>query len=283
MAYEVLVAPPNDIAILEGLKQGIYKITGGVIRDVDGGKIVAHMREVGILPKPSLLSSLGPLMPYLNLGVGVLTLSVVALSTYHLSRKISELSERLDRVFEELKKIRQDVELIKAIEIFKDLKSALLFSEDMIKDSRLRWELLVERLKTLRRAAAVYDTYIDYAFAKLFDGYNPEVISEPLKLYMLAYAGYSSLLFELNELDQAEFEYQRAYDRVKEIYSNLVEDTKPIQDKLREIELLKVDVERFWGYKKEIETVKSLGMSSQEWKSLTDGKSDGVYLIKVSK
>jgi len=283
MSYEILVAPPNDPLILEGLKQGIYKITGGVIRDIGSGRIVAHMREVGDINIQNLAVSLGPLMPYVSVGVGVLTLAAVAISTYYLSKQISKLSEKLDKVFEEVLRIRQDVELIKAIEIFKDLKSGLLFSEDMIKDGKLKWELLVDRLKTFRRAVAVYDTYIDYAFVKLFNGSNPEVISEPLKLYMLAYAGYSGLLFELNELDQAELEYQKAYDRVKDIYSKLVDKTRPITDKLKHIELLKLDVERFWGYKKEIETVKSLGMSFQEWKNLTKNRSDGVYLIKINK
>ncbi len=96
---------------------------------------------------------------------------------------------------------------------------------------------------------------------------------------MLAYAGYCSLLFELGEIDQAHFEYQRVYNRVKEIHEELVNRTSP--SKLSALEFLKVDIERFWGYKKEIETVKSLNMSYEDWMSLTAGKEDGVYLIKL--
>ncbi|EDP75107.1 hypothetical protein, partial [Hydrogenivirga sp. 128-5-R1-1] len=176
MLHEIVVSPPNDPVILEGLKQGIYKVTGGVIREANGGKIVAHMREVGNLTTQGLMSSLGPLMPYVNVGIGVLTLAAVALSTYYLSKQISRLSEKLDKLFTEIQKIRQDVELVKAIEVFKDLKSGLLFSEDLIRNKNLRWELLTERLKTFRRAVAVYDTYISYAFTKLFNGSNPEVV-----------------------------------------------------------------------------------------------------------
>ncbi len=282
MPHEIVVSPPNDPVILEGLKQGIYKVTGGVIREANGGKIVAHMREVGNLTTQGLMSSLGPLMPYVNVGIGVLTLAAVALSTYYLSKQISKLSEKLDKLFAEIQRIRQDVEIIKAIEVFKDLKSGLLFSEDLIKDKNLRWELLTERLTTFRRAVAVYDTYISYAFTKLFNGSNPEVVSEPLKLYMLAYAEYSRLLFELDEVDQSAFEYQKAYDRVKDVYGQLVDKTNPLQDKLDKLEFLKVDIERFWSYKKEVETVKNLGLSFQEWKDLTKDVSEGVHLIKIS-
>ncbi len=280
MPYNIVVSPPNDPDVLKGLAQGIYKITGGVIREVASGKIVVHMREVGDIPARDIASSLGPIAPYASVGVGVLTLATVALSTYYLSRQISKLSEKLDKLFQELQKVRQDIELIKAIEVFKDLRAALFLSEDMIRDEKLRWELMTERLKTFGKAVAVYDIYIDYAFTKLFTGSNPEVVIEPLKLYMLAYAGYSELLLEFDEVDQSAFEYQRAYDRVRDIYKQLVDSTVPTHEELNKLEFLKVDIERFWGYKKEVETVKNLNIPFSEWKGLTKGKDSGIYLIK---
>jgi len=278
--FEKVVTTPNDPKILEGLQKGIYKITGGVVRETASGKIIAHMREVGDVYTHSCLTSLGPILPYLNIGVGVLTLSAVAISTYYISHQISKLSNKLDKLFEEVRKIREDVELLKAIEIFKDLKIGLYFSEEKIKNENLRFELLTDRIKTFRRAVATYDTYIFYALDKLFNGSNPEVVSEPIKLYMLAYAGYSSLLLRLEEIEQAHFESQRAYNRVKEIYKRLVNQTIP--SKLDTIKFLKADVEKFWGYKKEIETLEKLNMSYQDWASLTKGKEAGIYLIKLS-
>ena len=136
--FPVEVVPPNDETILNGLQTGIYKITGGVIREVSNGRIVAHMREVGNIRVESLTSVVSPILPYLNLGVGLLTLSAVAASTFFISKQINQIGNSLERLFEELSQIKKDIELIKAIEVFKDLKIALQFSENFIKDKQLK-------------------------------------------------------------------------------------------------------------------------------------------------
>ncbi len=97
----------------------------------------------------------------------------------------------MDKLFEEVKRIRKDIELIKAIGVFKDLKIGLYFSEENIKNKKLKWELITNRLKTFRKAVAVYNTYILYALEKLFKGLNPEVISESAKVI---YAGICRVL-----------------------------------------------------------------------------------------
>ena len=278
--FSLEVAPPNDEAILRGLQTGIYKITGGVIREVSNGRIVAHMREVGNVSVESLTSVAAPLLPYLNLGVGLLTLSAVAASTFFISKQINKIGNSLERLFEELKQLKKDVELIKAIEVFKDLKVALHSSEDFIKDSQLRKELLRDRLKAYRRAITTFDIFLNYALNKLFDGENTKVIAEPLKLYMLAYSGYCNTLLELEEIEQAYYEYNRAYKHIKQIFIEVVDETLPTY--LKPLEYLKTDLEKFWGYKKETETIKNLKISFETWKGLTKNiRNSGLYLIKL--
>jgi len=277
--YQILVAPPNNPEIIEGIGKGIYKITGGVIRDANSGQIIAHMREVGEISIQSLSATAGSIFPYLNIGIGVLTLATVAASTFYLNKQISGLSDKLDRIFEEIRNIRQDVELIKAIEVFKDLKTGLIFSDENIKDPGLKKNFLLERVKSFGNAIAVLDTYLSYAETKLFNGKNPEVVTEPLKLYMLAYTGYCNTLLELEEIDRAKLEYDKAYQRIKSVYMDTLYQSLP--SKIEIFKPLKIDAERFWGYKKETETIKKLGISFSEWKDLTEGKENGLYIIKV--
>lgn len=277
--HRILVETPNDPAILEGVKSGIYKVTGGVIRETNTGQIVAHMREVG--DTVNIASALGgsPILPYLNLGIGVLTLSAVVASTIYLSRKLSQISEKLDRIFEEIRAIKNDVELIKAIEVYTDLKKGLMFTDEYIRDPERYKRFLEDRAITLRRAIATLDTYLTFAQAKLFNKDNLEVITEPLKLYMLAYSAYCNALLELDEIEQAKVEYDRAYARVKELCSFLFNETLPHQ--AVHLKPVKIDAERFWGYKKETETMLKLEIPYSEWKGLTSDKSDGLYILKV--
>jgi len=279
--YSIEVAPPNDDIILKGLQAGIYKITGGVVREVSSGRIVAHMREVGNISTETISSTAAPILPYLNLGVGLLTLSAVAASTFFISKQINKIGNSLEQLFEELKYLKRDVELVKAIEVFKDLKIALHFSEDFIKDRQLRQELLRDRLKAYRRAIATFDIFLNYALNNLFDGKNTKVIAKPLKLYILAYSGYCNTLLELEEIEQAYYEYNKAYKHIKQLFTGIVDEILPSY--LKPLEFLKVDLERFWGYKKETETVKNLNLSFEAWKGLTKNiKKPGLYLIKFS-
>lgn len=90
VAYDI----PNDIAL--GIVNGIYKRFGRVVRDVNTGAIVKHLKEI---PVPEKKSGNGVLQavknhPVLDIGVGLIVTEGTVGTAYYASMRAERESKK---------------------------------------------------------------------------------------------------------------------------------------------------------------------------------------------
>ncbi len=87
---------------------------------------------------------------------------------------------------------------------------------------------------------------------------------------------------EQEEVPKALKDIQEDYLYSRDAYDYLINHSKvgfSNQAFGNELKQLNTDIQRLWGHKEEIKSITHSNLSYQNWKLLTEGKSDGLYLL----
>lgn len=278
----------KDSNIIEGLKTGKYTQIGGVIRDSVNKQIVAHLRDVG---DPSIIkeifqnSQLAHIanLQYLNLGLGVMNLSATAISTLYLAKRINDIEKKLNEILNKLEEIAKDVETIKKIVVYKNLLTALNRYKNI--HTFRNPDLINDELKNIRNhfEEALSTFYIVLNTIKEEPNITNEFIHF-VRLYIIATEGLAKTYLDLNEINAAYSKYEDHIKNIKEFNSLFIELGKnyrisfPPEIRI-ELKNNVISTKFIEGRMLELEYIDKKNISFPEWKKLTDGREDNIYVI----
>ncbi|MEY3302720.1 MAG: hypothetical protein ACK5RE_08190 [Pseudanabaena sp.] len=190
----ITITPTLDIPpeIAEGLANGIYYRTGGVIREVFGKKeLVTWLRDVpntSVNNLPTLLD-IASTASILNLGISVMGFAAVL-------HKLKDLEERLQKIQKTLEKIDRKIDL----GFYANFRAALDLATNAFSMNQLetRKNMAIQAINRFLEAEHIYLDYIDKELEQ-----RSKLVHEYLLTLSLAYIAEARCHLELEESDVA--------------------------------------------------------------------------------
>lgn len=206
----ITITPTFEIPpeIAQGLTNGIYERSGGVIRAVAGTKpIIAWLREVPDASKDNL-TTLG----YITSSASILNLGISIMGFAAVLSKLKDIEERLQKIQKILEKIDHKIDL----GFYANFRAALDLATNAFSATQLetRKNMAIQAINRLLEAQHIYLDYIDQELEQ-----RSKLISEYLLTLSLAYIAEARCHLELEESDVAlqrlEVGYKVIGDRIR--------------------------------------------------------------------
>jgi len=189
----ITITPTLDIPpeIAQGLANGIYERTGGVIQEVVGKKVVTWLRDVPNASVNNLtgLVDIASSASILNLGISVMGFAAVL-------HKLKELEERLQKIQQILEKIDRKIDL----GFYANFRAALDLATNAfsMKQLETRKSMAIQAINRFLEAEHIYLDYIDKELEQ-----RSKLVHEYLLTLSLAYIAEARCHLELEESDVA--------------------------------------------------------------------------------